>query len=117
RPLAEGARPGTRPRLMIRGAALLVAVLVSASVAATAQASRFMRVGIYDEAQTLYGPVDKTFASFKQLHVQVVRLNLYWGGRYGVAGSRPARATDPADPAYHWELYDRTVNFAAQNGV
>jgi Glycosyl hydrolase catalytic core len=102
---------------MIRIGALGLAVLVTASVAATAQASRFMRVGIYDEAQTLYGPVPRTFAMFKQLHVQEVRLNLYWGGRYGVARSRPARATDPADPAYDWELYDRTVNYAAQDGV
>jgi hypothetical protein len=92
-------------------------VLLTAAVAATAQASRYMRVGIYDEAQTLYGPVPTTFAMFKQLHVQEVRLNLYWGGRYGVAKSRPARATDPADPAYDWDLYDRTVNYAAQNGV
>ena len=99
---------------------VLLAVLVTATVAATAQpadASRYMRVGIYDEAQTLYGPVDKTFARFKQLHVQEVRLNLYWGGRYGVAKSRPASATNPADPAYDWDLYDRTVNYAAQNSV
>jgi hypothetical protein len=99
---------------------VIVAVLVTAFVAVSAQpadSSRFMRVGIYDEAQTLYGPVDKTFAMFKQLHVQEVRLNLYWGGPYGVAKSRPANATNPADPAYDWDLYDRTVNYAAQNGV
>ena len=71
----------------------MLAVLLTALVAATARpadGSRYMRVGIYDEAQTLYGPVDKTFAYFKQLHVQEVRLNLYWGGKYGVATSRPA---------------------------
>ena len=55
-------------------------------------ARAIMRVGIYDEAQTLYGPVDKTFALFKQLHVQEVRLNLYWGGhvrrREAPAGAR-----------------------------
>jgi hypothetical protein len=104
---------------MLRLVAVL-AVLAAAVVAATAQpadASRYLRVGIYDEAQTLYGPVDKTFAMFKQLHVQEVRLNLYWGGRFGVAKRRPARATDPADPAYDWALYDRTVNYAAQYGV
>ena len=98
----------------------LIAVVATALLAATARpadGSRYMRVGIYDEAQTLYGPVDKTFATFKQLHVQEVRLNLYWGGRYGVAKSRPASATNPADPAYDWDLYDRTVNYAAQNGV
>jgi hypothetical protein len=100
---------------------LVAAVTISAAlVAATARpadASRYMRVGIYDEAQTLYGPVDKTFSLFKQLHVQEVRLNLYWGGRFGVAKTRPAAATNPADPAYDWALYDRTVFLAAQNGV
>ena len=98
----------------------LIAVVATALLAATARpadGSRYMRVGIYDEAQTLYGPVDKTFATFKQLHVQEVRLNLYWGGRYGVAKQRPTSATNPADPAYDWDLYDRTVNYAAQNGV
>jgi hypothetical protein len=70
----------------------LIAVFATAAVAATSQsanASRYMRVGIYDEAQTLYGPVAQTFTMFKQLHVQEVRLNLYWGGRFGVAKSRP----------------------------
>lgn len=100
-----------------RSGVLLAVICLTASVAATAGASRYLRVGIYDEAQTLYGPVPQTFAMFKQLHVQEVRLNLYWGGRYGVARSRPARATNPADPAYNWTLYDRTVNYAAQNGV
>jgi hypothetical protein len=98
----------------------MCAVVLVAAVAASAQpasGSRYMRVGIYDEAQTLYGPVDKTFATFKQLHVQEVRLNLYWGGRYGVAKRRPVSATSPADPAYDWALYDRTVTYAAANGV
>ncbi|MFL5929556.1 MAG: hypothetical protein ACJ77E_21710 [Gaiellaceae bacterium] len=102
---------------MLRFAALGLAVLAAALLAATATASRSMRVGIYDEAQTLYGPVPQTFAMFKQLHVQEVRLNLYWGGRYGVARKRPAHATNPADRAYDWTLYDRTVAYAAQNGV
>jgi hypothetical protein len=99
---------------------VLVAVLAAALAAASAQpahGSRFLRVGIYDEAQTLYGPVAKTFALFQELHVQEVRLNLYWGGPYGVAASRPARATNPNDPAYDWSLYDRTVNYAAEAGV
>ena len=47
---------------------ILVAALAAASLAATAHASRYMRVGIYDEAQTLYGPVDTTFATFKPGH-------------------------------------------------
>jgi hypothetical protein len=104
--------------LRLRTLVVLVAAVAVALLAATAsQASRFMRVGIYDEAQTLYGPVPKTFALFKQLHVQEVRLNLYWGGTYGVARTRPKNATNPNDPAYKWFLYDRTVNYAAQAGV
>ena len=104
----------------MRWAGVIAAVVLTAFVAATARpaaGSRYLRVGIYDEAQTLYGPVDKTFALFKQLHVQEVRLNLYWGGKYGVATRRPASATNPADPAYDWSLYDRTVDYAAQAGV
>jgi Glycosyl hydrolase catalytic core len=104
----------------VKGVAVIAAALaaaVLATSASSAQASRFMRVGIYDEAQTLYGPVPKTFALFQELHVQEVRLNLYWGGPYGVARTRPKSATNPDDPAYDWSLYDRTVNYAAQAGV
>jgi hypothetical protein len=82
-----------------------------------AHASRYLRIGIYDEAQTLYGPVDQTFATLAELHVQEIRLNLYWGGKYGVAKTRPVHATDPSDPAYDWTLYDRTVGEAAQHGI
>lgn len=99
---------------------VLIAVVATAALAASANpatGSRYLRVGIYDEAQTLYGPVDQTFALFKELHVQEVRLNLYWGGTYGVAKTRPVSATNPADPAYDWSLYDRTVNYAAQAGA
>jgi putative glycosyl hydrolase len=104
----------------VRRLGVVIAVIALAATAATtrpAHASRFLRVGIYDEAQTLYGPVQTTFTLFKQLHVKEVRLNLYWGGAYGVAKTRPASATNPADPAYDWDLYDRTVNFAQQYGV
>jgi hypothetical protein len=98
-------------------AAAVAAAAVTAATAQPADSSRFLRVGIYDEAQTLYGPVDKTFADFKTLGVQEVRLNLYWGGRFGVARRRPANATNPNDPAYNWALYDRTVDYAAQTGI
>src|ERR1700749_2981384 len=101
----------------MRWAGVIVAVLATAFFAATAQASRYMRVGIYDDAQTLYGPIDQTMVTLKQLHVQELRANLYWGGRYGVAKSRPANATSPTDPAYNWTLYDRLVRYANQYGM
>jgi hypothetical protein len=94
-----------------------IAVLVAAFVAASAHASRYLRVGIYDDAQTLYGPIDQSMASLKQLHVQELRVNLYWGGTFGVAQSRPASATSPSDPAYDWTLYDRVVRYANQYGM
>jgi hypothetical protein len=101
----------------LRAIAVAVAAALLAAAAQPADGSRYIRVGIYDEAQTLYGPVAQTFATFETLHVQEVRLNLYWGGRFGVATRRPASATNPNDPAYRWDLYDRTVNYAAQDGV
>ncbi len=118
-PLAQVARPRAGARLSVKVlfAAATAAVAVLAATAQEADASRFLRVGIYDEAQTLYGPVDQTFALFRELKVQEVRLNLYWGGRFGVARRRPASATNPADPAYRWTLYDRTVRLAQRSGV
>jgi hypothetical protein len=107
----------TRARL---GGLVVVLVALVALVATTAQpasSSRFMRIGIYDEAQTLYGPIPQTFALLGQLHVQEIRENVYWGGPYGVALKRPAHPRDPNDPAYHWALYDRTVRYAQQYGI
>jgi hypothetical protein len=104
--------------LIKRWGVLAAVALLPAAFAATAHASRYMRVGIYDEAQTLYGPVPTTFATLKQLHVQEVRLNLYWGGtKFAVTSGRPTQPTNPADPAYDWSLYDRTVRYASQFGV
>jgi hypothetical protein len=94
--------------------AALAAAVVAVTVAPGASGSRSLKIGIYDEAQTLYGPVPLTFSQLGKLKVQVVRLNLYWGGKYGVARERPKKATDPGDPAYDWALYDRAVNYAAQ---
>jgi hypothetical protein len=75
-----------------------------------------MLVGLLDEA-ALYDDPAYVFPLMAQARTQVLRVNLYWGGRVGVATARPARATDPDDPAYNWELYDRTVNYAAQHRI
>jgi hypothetical protein len=104
----------------LRRLGVLAAALAVAAVAATAQpadASRYLRIGIYDESQTLYAPADATFAFFRELKIQQLRVNLHWGGRLGVATRRPADARDPADPAYRWDVYDRTVRLAADGGI
>jgi len=107
-----------------RQLALLAAVLVAAaglavpaSTATKATTARHMLVGIVDDAQTLYGDPDKTYPLLKQLRVQVIRVNLYWGGRFGVAKRRPSLATNPNDPAYDWKLFDRAITYANKNGI
>ena len=99
-------------RLRVMVAALAVALLC----VPTAGAARGMLVGLLDEA-ALYDEPTSVFPLMEQARTQVLRLNLYWGGSIGVADRRPARATDPADPAYDWTLYDRTVNYAAQHKI
>ena len=106
-----------RARLGVAVVVSIAAAALAAATATPADASRYMRVGIYDEAQTLYGPIPETFSLLNQLHVQEIRENLYWGGPYGVAQHRPANPRDPDDPAYHWTLYDRTVAYAQQYGI
>ena len=102
--------------------ALLVCV-AALCVVPSAAAQRHMLVGLLDESNTLYGNPDKNFPILKRLRVQILRVDLYWGGKsgnprkFGVARSKPEDATDPSDPAYNWSLYDRTVNYAAQYGV
>ena len=105
---------------MTRWLGVAAGALAVAAVAATAEpaaASRYLRIGIYDESQTLYAPGDATFALFRELKIQQLRVNLYWGGRLGVATRRPANARNPADPAYRWGVYDRTVRLAADGGI
>ncbi|MEI7759695.1 MAG: DUF5722 domain-containing protein [Thermoleophilia bacterium] len=97
-----------------RAAAVVVAAVVVAALvgASTAHASKFIKKGIYDDAQVLYGNPDKVFPVLQQMGTQVLRVNLWWGGPNGVARRRPANASNPADPAYNWATYDRTVRYA-----
>ncbi len=75
-----------------------------------------MYVGIFDDGLTLTNP-EFAFPQLQQLRVQVLRINLRWGGAGGVALHRPANAADPADPAYDWSVYDRAVVNAERSGV
>ena len=111
---------------MYRRMALLAAALVAVAgvsgaaakpVAKKATQSKAFKLGLYDEAQTLYGDPDATFAQLEQLNTKLIRANLYWGGRFGVANRKPARAADHEDPAYNWELYDRLVRYAHASGI
>ena len=104
---------------MRRSVALAAAVLAAGLllVPPAAPAAPGMLVGIYDEPETLYGSPEVSFPLLRALKVQVLRLNLYWGGKFGVAKRRPFNGADPNDPAYDWDAYDRTLRYAERFGI
>jgi hypothetical protein len=90
---------------------------VALAGASGAEASPTIQKGIYDDTQILYGNPDKVFPSLQRLGTQVIRVNLWWGGPNGIARRKPANAANPADPAYSWDTYDRTVRYAFAYGM
>jgi Glycosyl hydrolase catalytic core len=100
----------TIARFTLLALALSAASALALSAAQPAQGSRALIKGIFDEAETIGRP-EKTFPLLRKLRTEAVRVNLYWSE---VAARKPKRATDPADPAYRWEGYDRLVEYAAR---
>jgi hypothetical protein len=97
---------------------LAAAVVATAGLCVpAASASRFVQLGLFDDAQFNYGDPDKVFPMLRQLNTQVIRVSLVWGGPNGVAKRRPVNPMNPNDPAYDWTVYDRTVNYAQQFGM
>ena len=72
---------------------------------------------MFDDTQLNYGNPDRVFPMLQQLRTQLVRVNLIWGGANGVAKRRPVNPMNPADPAYDWSVYDRTVTYAQRYGM
>jgi hypothetical protein len=104
----------------MRRTGVIFAVLAAALLAATARpagASRYLRIGFFDQAQTLFGNPDTVYPTLKSLHTQEIRMTLYWGGQFGVARHKPTKAVDPTDPSYDWSIYDRAVEYAARYGM
>jgi hypothetical protein len=95
----------------------LAAGLVSPSAKPTRSSRDHLLVGIFDEQSSLGNP-DWAFPQYKALGVEILRVNLYWGGASGVARKkRPANAINPADLAYDWTAYDAFVKRAADNRI
>jgi hypothetical protein len=106
----------SRRLILLTIATILVGGLISAGATAsrTQSTARSFSVGLYDDSMTLGAP-EKGFPLLHNLRAQVVRITLWWGGPIGVAKTkRPVNATNPADPAYDWFIYDRAVQFAAK---
>jgi hypothetical protein len=101
--------------LLVAAPAALVATLSFG--AAPAAAVPGMKVGLVDTAQAYYAKPAEFYPVLSELRVQVLRVNLNWGGRLGVARRRPKNPSDPRDGAYDWRLYDRIVLEARRRGV
>jgi hypothetical protein len=106
-----------RLRLLIVVVAALALPAGGVTSAEAAPATARLVKGLYDESQVLYGNPDETFPILKQLGTKAVRVNLYWGGRFGASLARPT-GLDPDEPGkYDWGLYDRVVRYAAAFGM
>jgi len=98
--------------------AVALAVAASMLLASGASASQSLRLGIFDDGVVLYGEPDLVFPQLKKTGTQLLRVNLWWSGPgISVATRKPRRPTDPNDPAYNWDTYDRTVRFSIVNGI
>jgi hypothetical protein len=95
--------------------AIVLSVLAASAQPEPAAASRHhVLVGMYDPSQSFLAP-DRSFAAFKNLRVQVLRMDLLWGQVVAVA--RPVHPADPNDPAYNWGPYDSFVQNAVKNKI
>ena len=92
-------------------------VATAALCVPAASASRSLQLGLFDDTQLNYGNPDRVFPMLQELRTQLVRVNLIWGGANGVAKRRPVNPMNPADPAYDWSVYDRTVTYAQRYGM
>ena len=101
---------------MRRSAAIAACAVLALVAARSAPASPQLRLGIVEHAGAYWAEPD-FFPTLRELGTGMLRVNLNWGGRLGVARRRPQRPTSPNDPAYDWRLYDRLVLESAGVGV
>lgn len=96
--------------------ALAVSALALVIAPADAEASRFVRFGVQDDAWLAAGPGDlwDRLAELDQLGVEIYRFTLRWDQ---VARRRPADARDPNDPAYEWAFPDAVIKGLRAHGI
>jgi len=105
-----------RSRLSCVAALGLAAACAALAAATTAAAAPGIRYGLKDDAWLLHGPgtVAGRVASLQSLGVQIVRFSLPWNE---IAATRPAHASDPADPAYDWSGSDPVIDALRSAGI
>src|SRR5213080_239073 len=100
----------TRARLIL-GCLLFLA----AAVPAASLASPRMPVGFQDDPSFRWREDRRmNLDNATQTGATIIRTTAYWSR---VAPTRPANATDPFDPAYHFEDIDELVYQASRHGM
>ena len=99
--------PGGRVRLV--RLSLLAATLLAAVCAERRRRLPGSRLGDRRRRRCVLPPERVLRAILGDLHAQLLRVQLHWGGVLGVARGRPENAADPTDPAYDWSGYDQIV--------
>jgi hypothetical protein len=101
---------------ILAAVSLATALASSASTSPARSSSSFLRVGIFDDGEVLYGVPGQVFPLLRATRAKLIRVNLWWS-RAGihVAKQRPKDPSDPADPAYDWTAYDAVVRRATAN--
>jgi hypothetical protein len=103
----------TIARITLLTIALGAAGALALAAAQSAQGSRALLKGVFDESETMGRP-EKTFPVLRTLRTEAVRVNLYWSE---VAKRKPVTPTNPADKAYHWAGYDRMIEHAGRHRI
>jgi hypothetical protein len=94
---------------------ILGCLLVAAAVAPAATADRKMPVGFQDDPSFRWR--DDRMANFNNAvatNATIIRTAAYWDR---IAPARPANATDPFDPGYHFDDIDELVRNATFRGM
>jgi hypothetical protein len=92
---------------------LWLAVFCALVLVSAASAARGMKLGIYDDAQTL-GNTGPAFAQLAELRVQIVRVGLSWRD---AAPTKPAAGTFRDPTSYSWGQTDQVVREAKARGM
>jgi hypothetical protein len=102
---------------MLRAAlVILVAAVVWLVATARADASRYVRFGVQDDAWLLGGPgtFEERLATVEELGADVVRVNLRWNE---IAKRRPKQSASDVDPAYRWNAADVLLDGLRAHGI
>jgi Glycosyl hydrolase catalytic core len=96
---------------------LVLCVAAAAAHAGPASSAAHLQLGIADSGGAYFDDPETFYTDLEALHARILRVELHWGGALGVAQRHPHHATDPADRAYDWSMYDRIDLAAADAGV